>query len=185
MSERLPRNIEQDVQAHEASPTPEQEPKHAEKKTDIKSETLNIEKTRERIGEIHKPKADQLDESAQSASKIINVPLPDLAPIIDTITKTWSSIRRNLSPSERRYSKIIHNPVVSSISEFTAKTLARPYAILSGGIVALIGSGLYMYYTRHLGYKYNFFVPILLFLSGLVVGIAVELIYKFTYGHRK
>ena len=192
MAEQLPHAFEQknfEPDEHEAAP--EALPPQAEQEI-VKAETVDADRARheaqarDKIKEIHKPKLETLDESARSASRIIRVPLASLEPVVETITKTLTSIRQNLSPSQKKFSKVIHNPVISNVSEFTAKTLARPYAILAGGVVAVIGSGVYLYYTRHLGYQYNYFVPILLFGAGLAAGIAVELFYKIlSSGHKK
>lgn len=203
MSEKLNASFENHDATSETASTPEVEqpinPENqaeviAEKKID-KAEAREKEaretearkkEALEKLDKIHERPKDELDESAQSAAKIIRVPLQRLEPVVDSLAKTWGAIRQNLSPSEKVFSKVIHNPVIENISEFTAKTLARPYAILSGGIIAMIGSAIYLYYTRHLGYQYNYFIPILLFTAGLAVGLLVEMFYKvLTVGRRK
>ncbi len=147
-----------------------------EKKEHARAKRLDAEISREQIKRIHElapaPSKKAMQQDKDSASRA------NLEYVTDTLAKTLDSIRRNLSPPDQRFSKIMHNPVISNVSEVAAKTLARPYAILSGGLVACIGSALYMYFTRHLGYQYNFFVPILLFFVGLIVSIAVEVLYK-------
>jgi hypothetical protein len=183
MSERVP--IFEDNKEAETKADHEAPPEQSEAEQKVEARAIDPNEARKKINEIHKLKLETLDESAQSASRIIRVPLESLEPVVETIAKTWTSIRQNLSPSQKTFSKIIHNSVISNVSEFTAKTLARPYAILSGGVVAVIGSGAYLYLTRHLGYKYNYFVPILLFAAGLAVGTIVELSFKLLFAHRK
>lgn len=176
MSEKL-HSVEHDRQPDETPGGHEAHPKQTEHTKDDISEKLDIKKTRELIDEIHQASGSNQDEPDNSGATSPRVPLPDLQPLADAVAKTWRSIRQNLNPSERRYSRFIHNAIVSNVSEFTARTLARPYAILTGGLTALIGSAIYLYYTRHLGYHYNFFVPIFLFAGGLGVGVLAEIFY--------
>lgn len=184
MSERLKHGESSPIENKPTQAHQEQQPS-AEKNPDTRIEKLDLEKARERVHEIHRPKSGPSQKSHRRDTAKMHVPLPSLEPVADKLAKKLGTIRQNLSPSEKSFSKVIHSPVVSAVSEATAKTLARPYAILSGGIVASIGSALYLYYTRHLGYQYNFFVPILLFFAGLVAGIAVELLYKFVQPSQK
>lgn len=184
MSEKI-RHIESDSPEHEAAQNSEIQPKSAEKIQESKNETLSIEKTRERVREIQNTTAASSQKSQQEDTSSSRVFLPSLESAAETLAKTLGAIRRNLTPSEKSFSKVMHNPIVNTVTEATAKTLARPYAILSGGIVACTGSAIYMYYTRHLGYRYNFFVPVLLFFAGLIAGIAVEVLYKTSQLRRK
>jgi hypothetical protein len=82
--------------------------------------------------------------------------------------------RSHLKPAERKFSKVIHQPVVETVSELSGKTLARPSAILGGGITAFIGSGTILYMSKHYGFEYNFFIYILFLLVGFGVGIVLE-----------
>lgn len=83
-------------------------------------------------------------------------------------------VRSHLKPSERKFSKVIHQPVVEAVSELSSKTIARPSALLGGGITAFIGSGAILYMSKHYGFEYNFFIYILLLLIGFGAGIALE-----------
>ncbi|HTE58545.1 MAG TPA: hypothetical protein VK694_07430 [Verrucomicrobiae bacterium] len=89
--------------------------------------------------------------------------------------KTLHKVQARLNPTQRSFSKVIHQPLVESVSEASAKTVARPSGILGGGLVALIGSGGLLYMAKHYGFKYNYFVFIALFLAGFLVGSAIEL----------
>jgi hypothetical protein len=183
MSEKLVGNIEdrhEDEASHEVFATPEAptEQEHFKQEAEIRAKHDAEKNARKEIEKAHESAKGTLNQSARFGARTIRVPLHKLEPVVDTVAKTWGSIRQNLSPTQKTFSKVIHNPVVRNVSEFTAKTLARPYAILSGGVVAVVGSAIYLYFTRHLSYKYNFFVPILLFLAGLAVGIIVEMVYK-------
>lgn len=183
MSEKLS-HTESNLHEQDIEQNSEAQPQSEEKIQDVKNETLDIEKSREQIREIHKPTAGSAQKSPSEDNTPSRSLLPSFESATETLAKTMGAIRRNLSPQDKRFSKVIHSPIVNSVSEATAKTLARPYAILSGGIVACAGSVLYIYYSRHLGYHYNFFVPVLLFFSGLVAGITVEILLK-TFHHKQ
>ena len=173
MSEKL-KHTESWPSQTEHAPSGEHHRPSAEKQEKSKKETLSVEKTRETISEIHKhnPGAAHAVSVNDTQDNGTSMPMPN------SLTQKLRDIRHVLRPSEKRFSKIIHNPTISAVSEATAKTVARPYAVLAGGFFACVGSAIYMYYTRHLGYKYNFFVPILLFGAGLAIGIVVEVLFR-------
>jgi hypothetical protein len=77
--------------------------------------------------------------------------------------------RRHLSPYSRTMSKVIHQPIVDKASETVAKTV---------GIVALTGTSIYYYLTKHFGYHYNPFVFLALMMAGFVLGWLAEVLYK-------
>lgn len=178
MSERL-KNFEQDDSPREESSPHHEVHKPAVEKDVSKHEKLDVEKSREHVERVMKSSHEQnKDDPHKLGSSAADSPPPAFEPPAVVLRKTLKAIRQNLTPSERTFSKFIHSPVIYNVSELTSKTLARPYAILSGGIVAIIGSAGYLYYSKHLGYKYNYFVPLLLFAVGLVAGVIVELTYK-------
>lgn len=99
-------------------------------------------------------------------------------------THTLSKVRRHLSPSEKTLSKIVHQPVVESLSEVGAKTAARPSGLLAGGVFALLGSIALLYMSKHYGFRYNFFAFILLFVSGFLVGLIAEILTRILSGKK-
>src|SRR5579862_4027775 len=131
------RSSERDIHAHEAQMAKIEK---AVENDAANAKELDPEDARKQLKELDKPseKNDLDKQPSESAQRILRVPLPDLQPVVNALAKTWTSIRQNLSPSERAYSKVIHNKIVSTVSEFTAKTLARPYAILAGGVTTVI-----------------------------------------------
>jgi hypothetical protein len=173
MSEKL-KHTESAPSHSEHAPSGEHHRPSTERLNESKKETLSVEKSRETISEIHKHNPGTAHAISDNDSQDSRASMP----MTDSLTQKLRDIRHVLRPSEKRFSKIIHNHTVSTVSEATAKTVARPYAVLAGGFFACVGSAIYMYYTRHLGYKYNFFVPILLFGAGLAVGIVVEVLFR-------
>ncbi len=98
-----------------------------------------------------------------------------------TLNQSLKSIRRNLSPTEKQFSHIIHNQVVDQVSEVTAKTIARPSGLLVGGIAAFCSSVAVMVICRYFGYEYNYFIGIAAFIAGFALGLVLEAIYKLSH----
>jgi hypothetical protein len=92
--------------------------------------------------------------------------------------RTLNRTRKNLSKPSRAFSKIVHQPTIESVSEFTGKTIARPSGVLVGGIAAFIGSSLFLWISRYYGYEYNFLLFALFFTGGFFVGLLLEVGYK-------
>lgn len=86
--------------------------------------------------------------------------------------ETMRYVRRHLTPRERKFSSVIHNPTIEKVSEVGAKTIARPSGLLGGGIVALLGSVITLYIAR----QYGFEVPNSLFMALFIIGFGVGLI---------
>ena len=92
--------------------------------------------------------------------------------------RTMSRVRRSLSPADRTLSRIIHKPAVDAVSSALDKTVARPSAILGGGMIAALGGIVYYYVAKKYGYDYNATVLIVLFLSGYLGGLLVDAVRK-------
>ena len=91
-----------------------------------------------------------------------------------TAARTLATIRNRLPLADKTLSNVIHQPVVRAASTAGAKTIARPSGLFSGGLLAFIGSSLYLYLASHIGFTYNYVVAGLLFVAGFIVGIAIE-----------
>ncbi|HEX7632800.1 MAG TPA: hypothetical protein VF401_00575 [Candidatus Saccharimonadales bacterium] len=100
--------------------------------------------------------------------------------------RTKKNIQRQLPVQERLLSKVIHQPVVRVVSETAGKTVSRPSGLLGGGLVALIGTSGYLYLAKHLGFRYNYLVFLVLFASGFILGLILEfVVWVATAGRRK
>lgn len=89
--------------------------------------------------------------------------------------RTLQSVRKDLKPTERVLSRVIHNPAVDAVSEVAGKTIARPSGFLVGSIFAFLGSSAFLWTSKHYGYEYNFLLFAMFFVAGFVLGILVEL----------
>jgi hypothetical protein len=93
-----------------------------------------------------------------------------------TLNRELTAIRRRLSAPQRTLSKVIHQPVISAVSEPLGKTVSRPSGLLGGGLAAFTGTSAYLYVTRHNGGNYSYFVFLGLFAGGFALGLILELL---------
>lgn len=124
----------------------------------------------------------QAAERAQTAPRAqhINQELKNI-----TLGRELKQIRRKLKAPDRVLSKVVHQKAVRAVSEASSKTLARPSGLLGGGIVAFVGTTSYLLLTRHIGMQYNYFVFLVLFFGGFLLGLGLELaVWAFTKRNR-
>lgn len=88
--------------------------------------------------------------------------------------ETMSSMRTQLPPASRAFSKVIHNPVVESVSEAAGKTVARPNAILAGSMSAFLFVLATYLIARYFGYPLSGFETIAAFIFGWVIGVIFD-----------
>ncbi len=93
-----------------------------------------------------------------------------------TYKQTMSAVRSHMSPPARVFSQVIHNPAVEQASDFVGKTIARPDAILSGSVFALVAvAGLYIT-AKFIGFSLSGFETIAAFVIGWILGIIFDAI---------
>jgi hypothetical protein len=167
---------------HETAHTPEaaaveQRPRHAtkpEQRAETAAEAArSLEAIRKQINEQSRTK----QEAAQSGTEQPVAPTPAFVTRhlkLVTRTRLLKQVRQHLPLPEKAFSRVIHQPIVDSISETAGKTIARPSGLLSGGIFAFIGSGTFLYIAKHYGYRYNFFLWAMFFVGGFIVGLLIE-----------
>lgn len=79
-----------------------------------------------------------------------------------------------MSPTERAFSKVIHNPLVEKVSDVGAKTVARPNAILTGSMMAFaLVLSVYLI-ARHYGYPLSGTETIVAFVFGWILGLMFD-----------
>lgn len=94
------------------------------------------------------------------------------------LSQELAQIRQELTKSDRLLSKTIHQPKIQKLSEISAKTVARPYGLIVGGLLAFIGSLAYYLFTKYYGLHYYSIVFIILFISGYILSSLIEIIVK-------
>lgn len=108
----------------------------------------------------------------------------------DAYKRTLKTVQRELNTTDRAFSKVIHQPLIETISNVSEKTIARPSALLGGGITALIGSSIVLYMSKHYGFPYSTFLFFALFVAGFGLGVLIEFglrltVKKRSTGHRR
>ncbi len=102
----------------------------------------------------------------------------------DAYKQALKRVRSGLNIPERTLSRIVHQKTVESVSNAAGKTVARPSALLGGGIGAFIGSAMLLYVSRHNGFTYNYTVFFVLFIGGFFAGALIELVIKVLFRKR-
>lgn len=98
--------------------------------------------------------------------------------------QTMNHIQAKMKAPSRTFSKVIHNPVVEKVSDAAGSTIARPNAILFGGLFAFLGVlGLYAL-ARHIGFALSGFETIAMFIIGWIIGILVDFFRTMITGKR-
>jgi hypothetical protein len=114
---------------------------------------------------------DRQDQPEQSTPTLVNKDLKNIA-----FNRVMKRTQRHLKPHERNFSKFIHKPSIDKVSEFGSKTLARPSGIVGGAALALLGSSVLLYLSKHYGFEYNNLLFLILFGVGFVLTVSIELL---------
>lgn len=190
MSEKLKKSVEHQKEL-EAPKTPERLPdaEHAEPLRKGEQDPVkSLEAARETIEEINEEdKApspmEKLEKEADSAKALghgeINAELKKI-----TLRRELKNIRSKLSGPDKALSSVIHQPAVRVVSEASAKSIARPSGLLGGGITAFIGTTAYLVLANQMGFSYNYFVFIALFVIGFILGLTIEIVSSAFIGKR-
>jgi hypothetical protein len=88
----------------------------------------------------------------------------------ESYRKTIKQVQNELNPTDRLFSKITHNTVIEKVSDFTANTIAKPNAMLSGAIMAFVLTLLTYTIAKKIGYELSGFETIGAFAIGWLLG---------------
>jgi hypothetical protein len=83
-------------------------------------------------------------------------------------------LQSELKPTQRAFSKFIHNPVIEKTSDVVGNTVARPNAVLSGAIVAFVLVLAVYLISKFYGYTLSGFETIGAFIVGWILGILYD-----------
>lgn len=84
-------------------------------------------------------------------------------------THTIKNVQKQLSIPEQTFSKIVHNSTVETLSEVGANTIARPSAIIGGGLLMVCAGLALLAMARY----YGFTIPLSSLLFFYAVGFAL------------
>ncbi len=155
--------LHQERQAHRATPEHDKP----------KAEQLPVSELEQRAKQEAMPASEafqEAQETPQAQSRYIGRQLKQQA-----LQRTLTRVRKQLSAPGRAFSKVIHQPVVDSISQATGKTVARPSGLLGGSLCAFLGSSVFLWMARHYGFTYNYLLFVFLFIGGFAIGMILEL----------
>ena len=89
---------------------------------------------------------------------------------------TLHNARAHLSKRERIFSSIVHSDVIEAVSEIGSKTIARPNAIIGGGISMVVGGIILYILARYYGYTLPLSTFIALYVIGFICIVALDAI---------
>lgn len=88
--------------------------------------------------------------------------------------REMKEVQRQLSPTSRAFSKVIHNKAIEQASDAVGATVARPNAILAGAVAAFIVTLVVYFVAKNIGYTLSGFETIGAFIVGWVIGIVYD-----------
>lgn len=181
MSERFTPNIEFDK-----SPENQLEKDGSKAELDQKVEaTVEKPKTQEEIKDLAK----SVQEKAESGEKTLRA-LDDSQNTTvnpsyigkslrdNSLKQVLTRTRKRLPFDQKVLSKIVHGPIIDTVSEVSGKTVARPSGLAMGGAFSLVTSLFVLWASYFFGYEYNFLVGIMAFVGGFFVSLIIELFLK-------
>lgn len=182
MSERLAHHNERHEQGQEANDS------HA-----IEQHRQNAEKNRDKrpsSDEVHKA----IEEHAQSAADYkaqhedhTHHERPHHY-ITASVKKgvylhTMRNVQSHLTAPERRFSRLVHNESVESLSELGATTIGRSSAIIGGGIFMIVGGVTLLVMARYFGFSIPLSSLIALYAIGFIGIALVDFLAKLLRRH--
>src|SRR3990167_4216238 len=96
----------------------------------------------------------------------------------NSLKQVLNLTRKRLPFDQKILSKFVHKPIIDNVSEFSAKTIARPSGLAMGGAFSLLASLFVLWASYFFGYTYNFLIGIMAFVGGFIIGVLLEIILK-------
>ncbi len=184
MSEYVPQSPENKPENLEASPERVEAQKNIDAKVERGAEQAKIENGEQSL---ERAKIEALEQaisvekgSAEKKNKASDAPAPRRHGVVSKKEQKASyalhmnKLQAELPPTQRGFSKVIHNPVVEKTSEALGSTIARPNAILAGAMVAFFLVLAVYLIAKHLGYVLSGFETIGAFIVGWVLGVLYD-----------
>jgi hypothetical protein len=140
------------------------------------------EKSEELEQQVEHESAKEKAETPKTDEQILEEPKisrPMLSPKLN-YTHTMNTLRHQLEPMSRNFSKFIHTPIVEKTSEMLENTVARPSVAVGATWTALIVGSTFYLVARHYGYQLSGSELIFSFIVGAFVGLLIEgLVFMF------
>lgn len=94
----------------------------------------------------------------------------------ESFKQTMSRVQKDMPAPSRAFSKFIHNPAVERVSDIVGSSIARPSAMLGGGLMAfLLVLALYSI-AKFYGFSLTGFETIAAFIIGWTMGLLIDFV---------
>ncbi|SRR6266498_1619823 len=97
---------------------------------------------------------------------------------------TIEQIQKELPRSTRGFSRLIHTSSIEKASDVIASTIARPNALLAGGIAAFMIILAVYSYAKYAGFALQGSETIIAFVLGWALGIVFDIVQRFFVRNR-
>lgn len=88
------------------------------------------------------------------------------------------NVRQRLPAHYKLLSRLTQSTVGEKIYNLLVRTIGRPYSLLFGSILSLLGVVAVSYYAKTYGYRFNLLLIVYLFGLGYILATLVELVAK-------
>jgi hypothetical protein len=88
-----------------------------------------------------------------------------------------NSLRRDLGSGRRTFSKVIHTPVIESLSDALDQTILRPSVILGATLTSLIVGGSLYFNAEYFGFPLSGSEFVASLIVGGLLGLFVEFVW--------
>ena len=126
----------------------------------------------------------RLQASEAQAAQRAPAPPPNVFLQQQTLQRELKTIQRQESAPARALSRVVHQPIIRAVSGAIGMTISRPSGLLGGGVVAFLGSSVYLYLAYHIGFVYQPSVFLVLLVAGFIVGVAIESVIRVINRHK-
>lgn len=176
MSERLhePQSPEQHRHQHELEQSARERMEQLQNKAETPEQDAQerAESARERIEKhAEEPIPGAEKETAPSRPAALLDPIRNYA-------QTLRSLQGRLKPAGRRFSQVIHQPVIEKASDALSNTVMRPSVSLGAVATAVIVESFFYFTARHYGYVLSGSEVLLALLAGGLIGLFFEAVLK-------
>lgn len=185
--ETVPRGLEKALDAHELESI-NHERREALRDSLEKAEHEHKSATKESLSEV---KAEAIDKAKPSTPSTIEQSPREQGRTLftkrhreESFNKQMESIQPHLSPSEQKFSNVIHNKIIEKTSDTIGDTIARPNALLAGSISAFVLVTIVYLLAKHYGYQLSGFETIGAFVIGWVAGLLYDYVRLLVKGKK-
>lgn len=179
MAERLRHHPEQHADAQELEAQGAEQHERIREEVERQAETSkerSVEDARHEVEKITVEKERREQEHARKApaEKRKDRPVRNANTLDASFNARMKEVRADMSAPSRAFSKVIHNKAVEKASEAIGTTIARPNAILSGSVSALVLTAGLFFWAQYNGYPLSGFETIGAFIIGWLLGIIFD-----------